>query len=360
MPPILQSRDTVCSLTVWRLAPSSSTRRRCKPSSSSFKVRAKTVGTVETKIPEERQAKVWAGKPSPLNTYILFNSGHSISNDCGICGLPQSVLLILRPCLLHHLLGKMLQSRNNGQTNNRLQAYSATAVDECGLIHRPFLPQARPSLEPEESAAGGDFVPESDDDDAATISDDELVLEPSHLVRAVRFDGSWLFKVEYHNSSLSAAFFGQLLIANNRLSRLAENAGISGDQCLVKWRSEWIPLFEPELPGNYRALAKRINAVTAGEDEVRWYSHDSSYAVSGQDERHHMCLDSCRRCSNIAAVAIEGPVSSRSQPFEQQHLELMRSRNDNSRVDGSSMRLRRTIEIESRHSLCLRIVGGLF
>lgn len=204
----------------------------------------------------------------------------------------------------------MLQSSNNGRTNNQPQTCPPTGADEYDVVHGAALPPSRRSPQLGEGAAGCNSVSAPDDDDDATISDDELVLKPSNLVQAARFHGTWLFKIEYHASSLSSAFFGQLLIVNNRLSRLAETASFSGDQCHVKWRSEWVPLFEPELPDNYRTFARRLDAIIAGEDKVRWYSDDCTYTVNGLNDRHHMCLNSCWRCTDIATVSMEGEVSS--------------------------------------------------
>ena len=217
----------------------------------------------------------------------------------------------------------MLRPSEADQTNDDLDACPTTAADDNGLVEGATQSPSSTCRAWQATAAQGDSPPSSDDEDSATLSDDKLVLNPSSLIRAARSQGIWLFKIEYNASLLNPAFFGQLLVTNSRLSSLVEVAEFSEDHCCVRWRPEWVPSFEPQLPDNYSAFARRIDAVTSGEDEVRWHSHDSAYTANGLDERHHMCLDGCWRCTDSIIVPSEGEVSFLSFS-RKQHLQLMR------------------------------------
>lgn len=162
--------------------------------------------------------------------------------------------------------------------------------------------QTRPATyslcaEPVLSTSSDGACDQDSEDSTQTIPDDQLVLKVENISRLARLEGHWFVDVDYEDSLLPQEFFGQLLLSNNTLSRLAERAQLHQGYWRVQWRSDTIPLARARPRSDYVSLVQLLDILCPTQDVIEWYACDAAYVLPESTESYHLCLGSaCQSC----------------------------------------------------------------
>lgn len=172
---------------------------------------------------------------------------------------------------------------------------------EQGLVHtQPAIFSI--SAGPLSASDGNNAYDHESEVSTRTVPDEELLLDVASVSRLAHFDGLWFADVGFQESLLPQQYFGQLCLANSRLSGLVTTAQFAQGYCRVQWRSDTMPVFDSRLPSCYADLVQRLNTVCSTQDGVEWHAHDSTYTVPGSNERHHLCLGGrCQSCASLTS-----------------------------------------------------------
>ena len=121
-------------------------------------------------------------------------------------------------------------------------------------------------------------------EDAGWIQSGPIKKFAHEVVEVARIDGTWMFKVEFQESTIPLS----PLIRHHLRDRLPLDFAKS---IHIVWNEQWMHDVPEDLEGHcYRNLARTLDAIVDPGEDVVWLPESSLYAI-GDDRKTHICLE---------------------------------------------------------------------